>query len=126
MTTLAAPVSTPHDVPMKNGGWPRLARCADCEREVLLACHERSGRPVALEPMPVLVGVASCGECHGRGEFSMAGTHGGRTSCRRCHGTGVIGERLSARHVVVTLAGDARAQPAMIAPWDSAYQRHRC
>lgn len=97
--------------------WPRVKRCR-CGSEVLLARHERTGKLVILEPMPVLVGVGPCSFCGGRDRVCRV--------CPECGGTGVRGEPLDAEHVVMRLDGLCRATPKMREPWDSAYRRHVC
>lgn len=137
------------DVPMGKAEWPRLETCPDCDREILLARHEGAGRPVRLEPMPVLVGARNCTPCKGRGtahipQPAQAGPRrsvepgdlagrttnsrgsGTRTSCPECGGTGLRGEELTSEHVVMRVDGVVREHPRLVQAWDSAYRRHSC
>lgn len=133
------------DVPLRDAPWPRLARCERCGAEVLRARRARGGRPLTLEPMPILVGERRCATCRGRGLHGaltparfgalrgvepgdLAGkmVRGEMTGCLSCEGKGVRGEELSAEHVVMTIDGIVRDEPVIVTAWDSAYRRHRC
>lgn len=97
-----------------------------------------------LEPWPLIVGIERCQWCRGRRERAvpeyaktgpvstmpgdLAGrmTKGSITSCPSCGGTGVRGVMLTRKHVVMAIDGVCRSKPLMVAPWDSAYERHVC
>ena len=132
---------------MKHARWPRLALCASCGSEILVARFEGSRRQLRLEPMPVLAGRHPCPRCRGKGHTrvamharggkigsvgpgDLAGVmgKGTRTSCPDCGGTGCRGENLTNDHVVMSALGVVRdvEPPMLVMAWDSAYRRHVC
>jgi hypothetical protein len=126
------------------GSWPRFAFCR-CGAAVMFARPER-GRPVKLNPSPVIVGEAACPACKGKGQrtvpmpatvgrrvTNMPGdlegktTKGTMTSCIVCEGTGRRGEALDSElHVVMSEHGVIRGDGIRGSSWDSVYHRHVC
>jgi hypothetical protein len=127
--------------------WPRVAICS-CGDEVLLARHLRAGRPLRLEPIPVLP-EGRCDACRGTGRRSLlleidvrptrprhgldepgalAGVRRYRTvNCPACGGTGRRGVRLDADLVLVSAYdGIARPFDGQRTGWEAAHRRHRC
>lgn len=122
--------------------WPRTTRCAHCDSEVLLARHLGAGRPLRLDPLPVLP-EGPCGVCDHTGSAALASTpHGGRRSsepgdlagrtrqvkgaCPACQGTRWRGELLTAGHVIMDDNGIARRFDGHRDKWEAAYRRHHC
>lgn len=125
--------------------WPRVERCPGCHETVVLA-RWSNGKVVVLDESPVIVGQQTCQWCRGKGqrtvpEYAKGGpgplvaepgdlagrmTKGSMTSCPTCGGTGLRGEALTSRHVVMAIDGTLRHDRVLVASWDSAYVRHEC
>lgn len=116
--------------------WPRLAVCDGCGQEVLRARHAGAGRPLTLDPIPVLPECA-CRACGGTGLVDapaeyVSGNGRFRESatvarpCALCHGRGRRGEELTTQHVLMNTDGIARPNEGYRFAWEAAHRRHRC
>lgn len=122
--------------------WPQPSICPRCGADILLARYPTGGKPIKLEPFPILP-KGMCGECKGFGTSTFTGPGTGgrggqfgdlaghtvkiRDICSKCGGSGTSGELPDPKHFVLlhSVSGLLRL-PARRRMWEAIHRRHRC